>query len=122
VSFSNTKQWSARSGFDLPGIRRKCPRPESPSGCVLGPGAPSNPVEIASFVETSNVAGEFAGGRNAEFAEGTRTSVQPSNVAAGGYNRGIYPLDIDSMQFPVLDVVSIVKTEKECQLQVVIFS
>ncbi|XP_037455815.1 uncharacterized protein LOC119326224 [Triticum dicoccoides] len=33
---------------------------------------------------TSNVAAEFAGGRSAEFARGTKTSVEPSNVARGG--------------------------------------
>ena len=34
---------------------------------------------------TSNVAAEFAGG--------AKTSVEPSNVARGGYNRGMYPLE-----------------------------
>nr|XP_045083413.1 uncharacterized protein LOC109747244 [Aegilops tauschii subsp. strangulata] len=37
VSLYNTKQWSARLKFQLLAIRRRGPRPESPSGCVLGP-------------------------------------------------------------------------------------
>lgn len=62
--------WSAWARLDLATIRRKGPRSISPS----------NPVGIATFDDTSNVAAEFAGGR--------RTSVEPSNVACGGYMRG----------------------------------
>ena len=64
----------------VPGpIRRKGPRSISPS----------NPVGIATFDDTSNVAAEFAGGR--------RTSVEPSNVDCGGYMRGMYHLESKSM-------------------------
>lgn len=56
--------WSAWARLDLATIRRKGPRSISPS----------NPVGIATFDDTSNVAAEFAGGR--------RTSVEPSNVDA----------------------------------------
>lgn len=36
ASFSNTNQGSVPPGLDLAPIRRKDPRPESPSDCVLG--------------------------------------------------------------------------------------
>uniref|UniRef100_R7W4I8 Uncharacterized protein n=1 Tax=Aegilops tauschii TaxID=37682 RepID=R7W4I8_AEGTA len=46
-----------------------------------------HPVEIAIFDQTSNVTAKFAGGKSAEFAGGTRTSVEPCNVSYGGYTR-----------------------------------
>ncbi|KAM3190393.1 hypothetical protein ACQJBY_068507 [Aegilops geniculata] len=85
VAFSNRNQWSARPRLNFAAIRRKGPWPESPSGCVLGPENPSNPGVLGP--EKHHVAFKFAGGRSAEFAGGRRTSVEPSNIANGGYTR-----------------------------------
>ncbi|XP_048534571.1 uncharacterized protein LOC125513486 [Triticum urartu] len=75
------KSIESRPGLEFAAIRRKCSWPESPSEKT------SNPRILG--LEKHHVAFEFAGGRSTEFTRGRRTFVEPTNIANGGYTRGI---------------------------------
>ncbi|XBH90275.1 hypothetical protein VPH35_081991 [Triticum aestivum] len=86
--------------------RRRCSPGGSPASTRSSAGTSirlrawtSKSIKFRSTWTRKHVAFEFAGGRDAEFDGGRRTSVEPSNIDNGGYSRPVVSVNFAFADF-----------------------